>query len=738
MPKRGTRRSLLMEFLEGRRLLTASVGWDGPGQGTAELTYYLGPTGGAMPQATFESAIETALQAWESVANVHFVQTNQPGLKDSLDLTFRRLDGAGGTLAQAYFPDDVNWSSIAGDIQFDSADTWEVGNARGNAAFDLVEVAVHEIGHALGLDHINVRGSVMQSYVSAMDSFVGLSNTDKQAILRLYAPADTATTSTPDSNSGSTNTSNPVTPTTGSPNTGSSNGSIPNQYFNYWMRWFGSWSHRGSSHSLQAAPNRHNLDRPSDVNSDGLTSPVDALIVINELNRPSGSTDGLISESNETHLCDVNDDGGITPQDALMVINNLNIPPEAESADGNDVGDDSAGTDDSSGADESGLGNTSSDDLLENPDGNSDASNTDGTESSADNSNADDEVVSHDCSNSGVGDDDDELAESDDDNPANTATANMNQRLATYALAVVNTEQVFSTFDTSQDGVLTSDEMPQRFWQGLVDRGVDANSDSQVSSEELLSAVGAARNDWFNSLDSNQDGSLDDTEFQQLCRIDFANADTNGDSQISTDEFFALLDSVSSQMPSLWTPGSHHSHHGHHGRGWELGETGTGYLASRTSKNLLGLENRFEALDSNADGSLASDELATTVWDLLNGQIVDSNEDGAISLDELKVASDASLASDFTSLDSDSDGVLTEAEVLSRAWRHLVAGDENSDNQISIDEFTSFVRENAPPREHQSGWHHEHEHNAHALPSVAQRTASPNSVLSQFLRGRRS
>ena len=163
MPKRGTRRSLLMEFLEGRRLLTASVGWDGPGQGTAELTYYLGPTGGAMPQATFESAIETALQAWESVANVHFVQTNQPGLKDSLDLTFRRLDGAGGTLAQAYFPDDVNWSSIAGDIQFDSADTWEVGNARGNAAFDLVEVAVHEIGHALGLDHINVRGSVMQS-----------------------------------------------------------------------------------------------------------------------------------------------------------------------------------------------------------------------------------------------------------------------------------------------------------------------------------------------------------------------------------------------------------------------------------------------------------------------------------------------------------------------------------------------------------------------------------------------
>jgi ELWxxDGT repeat protein len=76
-----------------------------------------------------------------------------------------------------------------------------------------------------------------------------------------------------------------------------------------------------------ADPNRwQNPEVPTDVDHDGVTSPLDALLVINELNERlvSSLVDGALPDSPATSpFLDVNDDGFVAPGDALIIINAL-------------------------------------------------------------------------------------------------------------------------------------------------------------------------------------------------------------------------------------------------------------------------------------------------------------------------------------------------------------------------------------------------------------------------------
>lgn len=192
-------RSLIHEPLESRLCMTASVGWDGPGLGSAELTYYIDSRGSGLSAAATEQAIETALESWSEVVDIEFTQTNTPNLHDSIDFEFGPIDSKGKILAQAYFPDDVNPARIAGDVKFDSSESWEVGNRRGSSAFDLTLVAAHEIGHALGIDHLEDFGSVMHDSVGASQSFSGFKTQDVDAALQLYSASDSVTADPPSS-----------------------------------------------------------------------------------------------------------------------------------------------------------------------------------------------------------------------------------------------------------------------------------------------------------------------------------------------------------------------------------------------------------------------------------------------------------------------------------------------------------------------------------------------------------
>jgi hypothetical protein len=176
-----------VESLEDRQLLSTMNG--GKWAYGSRITYSFVPDGtsiGGIPSNLFQTlngkfttaawtqAIQKAAAVWQQVAGINFALVPddgspiggtgpQQGDNRYGDIRIGAYPQESGQLALACSPPPINGGSDAGDIFFNSQAAWKINND-----FDLQTVAIHELGHALGLGHSALQSADLYAKYTSM------------------------------------------------------------------------------------------------------------------------------------------------------------------------------------------------------------------------------------------------------------------------------------------------------------------------------------------------------------------------------------------------------------------------------------------------------------------------------------------------------------------------------------------------------------------------------------------
>ncbi|BDC49696.1 hypothetical protein F183_A20120 [Bryobacterales bacterium F-183] len=160
-------------------------GWDGPGKGSANLTYSLGAMTDRLDSTLARTEIERAIAEWVNYVKINIRRGSDRSAEKNLDILFATgahgdpypFDGRSGSLAHTFYPSPPNSEPRAGDLHLDGDELWGGGT-------DLYSVVLHELGHAFGLGHSTDPESVMYPYYRRADA---LTQDDITSIQLLYA-----------------------------------------------------------------------------------------------------------------------------------------------------------------------------------------------------------------------------------------------------------------------------------------------------------------------------------------------------------------------------------------------------------------------------------------------------------------------------------------------------------------------------------------------------------------------
>jgi hypothetical protein len=171
----------------GQYVATNGDGWDGPGLNAATLNYVFSQVTSKLPTGAPQSEILRAMAEWSKVIQLNWQTGSAAAGTHTVNILFAQgahgdgypFDGQGNVLAHTFYPAPPNPEPIAGDMHFDDSENWGIGNN-----VDVFSVALHELGHALGLGHSDNPNAVMYPYYRQVST---LADDDKNAILTLYA-----------------------------------------------------------------------------------------------------------------------------------------------------------------------------------------------------------------------------------------------------------------------------------------------------------------------------------------------------------------------------------------------------------------------------------------------------------------------------------------------------------------------------------------------------------------------
>jgi hypothetical protein len=230
------------ESLESRMLLYSASGNAWPNPTVITISFMPDGTnlGGGVSsnlQSTFnskpslngkwENVILQAAQTWAQQTNINFTVVTDNGAASGSGVDEQGNPGIGdiriggynfndSTLALTYEPPPVNNFSLGGDMTFNTGQSFNIGST-----YDLFTVAMHEFGHALGLNESSVSNAVM--YGTYTNKKTGLASDDIAGIKSIYGGARSQ-----DAYGGSNNTLGSATSINSLINTGTMTALVPN------------------------------------------------------------------------------------------------------------------------------------------------------------------------------------------------------------------------------------------------------------------------------------------------------------------------------------------------------------------------------------------------------------------------------------------------------------------------------------------------------------------------------
>eukprot|EP00795_Rhopilema_esculentum_P012223 gene12223-2854_t len=180
--------SWLPDIMRRRRFVVEGSKWS-----KTALTYSISQPSSKLAINDQKEVLKLAFSRWAEVSPLTFTYTDNSQGAD-INVRFASLshgdgkpfDGPGNTLGHAFYP------SAGGDVHFDEDEAWVTGlSTVPTTSKSLYKVAVHEIGHSLGLKHSSVTGSIMSPLYHA-GSATTLADDDIRGAQAMYGQCSTS------------------------------------------------------------------------------------------------------------------------------------------------------------------------------------------------------------------------------------------------------------------------------------------------------------------------------------------------------------------------------------------------------------------------------------------------------------------------------------------------------------------------------------------------------------------